>query len=149
MFSAERRIAAASDLRRLRRGRSAFTLIELVLVMVIIGILAAVVVPKLIGRSDKAKVAAAQSDVATLSSALDTFEVDNSKFPTTEEGLNALVNNPGNLPNWKHSYVDRLPNDPWGHAYIYRCPGNNGKDYDLLSGGPDGHEGGDDDITNH
>lgn len=149
VFSAERPIAAAAELRRLRRGRSAFTLIELVLVMVIIGILAAVVVPKLIGRSDQAKIAAAQNDVATLSSALDTFEVDNSRFPTSEEGLNALVNNPGNLPNWKHSYIAKLPNDPWGQPYIYRCPGNNGKDYDLLSGGPDKHEGGDDDITNH
>lgn len=132
-----------------RRVRRAFTLIELVLVMVIIGILAAVVVPRMIGRSEQAKVAAAKNDVATLGSALETFEVDNGHLPTTEEGLNSLIENPGGLSTWKGPYIGKLPKDPWGKDYIYRCPGNNGKQYDLLSGGPDGHEGGDDDITNH
>ena len=78
--------------------------------------------------------------------ALQRFETDNGRFPTTEEGLQALVENPGNLPNWKHSYIEKLPNDPWGHPYIYRCPGTGSKDFDLLSCGPDGHEGGGDDI---
>lgn len=135
-----------------RRGRAAagFTLIELLLVMVILGILAAVVVPKLVGRTDQAKIAAAQTDISNLSSALDAYEIDNGSFPTTEQGLNALVENPGGLSTWKHAYINKLPKaDPWGQPYIYRCPGNNGKDYDLVSGGPDKHEGGDDDITNH
>lgn len=135
-----------------RRGRApaGFTLIELLLVMVILGILAAVVVPKLVGRTDQAKIAAAKTDVSNISSALDAYEIDNGAFPTSEQGLNALVENPGGLTTWKHPYISKVPKaDPWGHPYIYRCPGNNGKDYDLLSGGPDGHEGGDDDITNH
>ena len=101
-------------------------------------------------RTDQAKVAAAQTDISNLSSALDAYEIDNGSFPTSEQGLNALVENPGGLTTWKHSYISKLPKaDPWGQPYIYRCPGNNGKDYDLVSGGPDKHEGGDDDITNH
>jgi general secretion pathway protein G len=135
--------------RRPSRAPRGFTLIELLLVMVILGILAAVVVPKIVGRGEDAKKAAAKTDISTMSGALDQFEIDNGQFPTAEQGLNALVENPGNLPNWKHSYIDKLPKDPWGQPYIYRCPGNNGKDYDLLSGGADGHEGGSDDITNH
>lgn len=135
---------------RRRRMPSGFTLIELLLVMVILGILAAVVVPKLVGRADDAKIAAAKTDISTMSGALDAYEIDNGSFPTSEQGLNALVENPGGLTTWKHSYIGKLPKaDPWGQPYIYRCPGNNGKDYDIVSGGPDKHEGGDDDITNH
>jgi general secretion pathway protein G len=130
-----------------RAGRSAFTLIELLLVLVILAILAAVVVPKFTGRTEQAKIGAAKADVSNLKTCLNNFEVDNGRFPSNEEGLNALVEKPaGDLPNWKHSYIDKLPNDPWGHPYIYRCPGSNGKDFDLLSGGPDGREGGGDDI---
>lgn len=135
-----------------RRGRapSGFTLIELLLVMVILGILAAVVVPKLVGRTDTAKISAAKTDISTLSGALDAYEIDNGSFPTTEQGLNALAENPGGLTTWKHPYISKVPKaDPWGQPYIYRCPGNNGQDYDLVSGGPDKHEGGDDDISNH
>ena len=143
------------NVRRARRAAAGaaargFTLIELLLVMVILGILAAVVVPKLVGKTEKANIAAAQTDISVLSGALDQFEIDNGRFPTSEEGLNALVENPGGLTNWKHPYVSKVPKtDPWGQPYIYRCPGNNGRDYDLISGGPDKHEGGDDDITNH
>lgn len=127
-----------------------FTLIELLLVMVILGILAAVVVPKLVGRTDQAKISAAKTDISNLSQALDAYEIDNGKFPSSEEGLNALIENPGGLQTWKHPYINKLPKaDPWGTPYIYRCPGNNNQDYDVVSCGPDKHEGGDDDISNH
>jgi general secretion pathway protein G len=135
--------------RTARRFRRGFTLIELLLVLVILGILAGIVIPKLVGRSEQAKHTAAVTDVSNIGGALEQFEVDNSRFPTSEEGLSALVERPaGDLPNWR-SYLSKVPKDPWGKEYIYRFPGNNGKTYDLLSGGPDGHEGGDDDITNH
>jgi general secretion pathway protein G len=127
--------------------RAGFTLIELLLVMVILAILAAVIVPKFVSRGKQANETAAKSDIATLKLQLDAFEIDNQRYPTTEEGLMALVEKPsGDLPGWKKQYIDKLPNDPWGHPYIYRCPGSNNKEYDLLSAGPDGHEGGGDDI---
>jgi general secretion pathway protein G len=125
-----------------------FTLIELLLVMVILAILAAVIVPKFVGRGEQAKQAAAKSDISAIKLQLAAFEIDNGSFPTTQEGLQALVEKPsGDFPNWKKPYLEKVPNDPWGHPYIYRAPGNNGADYDLLSGGADGHEGGDDDIN--
>jgi general secretion pathway protein G len=125
-----------------RRG---FTLIELLLVMVIIAILAAIVVPKMTGRREQANKTAAIAQIANFRQSLSAFEIDNNRYPTTEEGLNALVTNPGNLPDWKQ-LMDSIPLDPWGHPYVYRCPGSNGKDYDLLSCGPDGQEGTADDV---
>ncbi len=132
-----------------RYHRSAgFTLIELLLVMVILAILAAVIVPKFVSRGKQANETAAKSDIATLKLQLDAFEIDNQRYPTSDEGLKALVEKPaGDLPGWKKPYIDKLPNDPWGHPYIYRCPGNNGKDYDLSSAGADGQEGTADDIN--
>ena len=133
---------------RFSRARRGFTLIELLLVMVILAILAAVVVPKFTGRTEQARQTRAIADIATIKGALSQFEIDNGHFPSEAEGgLRALVEKPGDLATWKHSYIDKLPTDPWNHDYVYRQPGNNGKDYDLLSGGPDGHEGGGDDIT--
>jgi general secretion pathway protein G len=132
-----------------RSGRSAFTLIELLLVMMILAILAAVVVPKFTNRMGDAQIKAAQTQLSLFKTALQMFEVDNGRFPTTDEGLNALVTNPSNLPNWKSGgYISeqKIPNDPWGTAYIYRAPGNNGKEFDLLSAGPDKQEGTPDDI---
>ena len=125
---------------------SAFTLIELLLVMVILAILAAVVVPKFTGRTEQAKISAAKSDIASLKVAINSFEIDNSRFPTQEEGLNALVTKPADLDTWKKPYIEQVRKDPWGHDYVYRCPGTNGKDFDLLSCGPDGREGGGDDV---
>jgi general secretion pathway protein G len=135
-------------MRRTRSAiRSAFTLIELLLVLVILAVLAAVVVPKLTGRVEDAKIKACKAEIASIKSALNNFEVDNSRFPTSEEGLNALVQKPANLDNWR-GYLDKMPLDPWGHAYVYRTPGSGGHDFDLISWGPDGQEGTADDITN-
>jgi len=133
---------------KLRRHRTshAFTLIELLLVLVILAILAAVVVPKFTGRTEQARGSAAKADVASMKVALSTFETDTGRFPTNEEGLDALVNKPGDLQGWKRPYIEKLPNDPWGHPYVYRCPGTGNKDFDLFSMGPDGHEGGGDDV---
>ena len=126
--------------------RNAFTLIELLLVMVIIAILAAIVVPKLAHRKEDAQISAAKQDLSTIRTALDTFEIDNSRYPTTEEGITALVTNPGNLPGWK-GYLSKMPTDPWARPYVYRCPGSNGKDYDLFCTGPSGQEGNTDNIS--
>jgi general secretion pathway protein G len=130
--------------------RSAFTLIELLLVLVILAVLAAVVVPKFTNRSEQARNAAARTDVAVIETALDAFEIDNGRYPTSEEGLSALLDEPTNLKNWKGPYLKRgIPIDPWGNPYVYVFPGTHSKSgYDLYSYGPDGRDGGDDDVTN-
>ena len=134
---------------RLGRGRG-FTLIELLLVLVILAVLAAVVVPKFTKRSEQARKAAATTDIANLETALDAFEVDTSRYPTSDEALKALMEQPANAADWKGPYLKRfVTNDPWGNPYIYRCPGqHNTSSYDLYSCGPDGQEGGGDDIDN-
>jgi general secretion pathway protein G len=118
--------------------------------MVILVALAAVVVPKFTGRSEQAQVTAASTDIANLEVALDAFEVDTGRYPTTTEGLRALVEEPSNLRNWKGPYIKKgVPNDPWGNPYVYTQPGRHNKyGFDLYSYGPDGREGGDDDIDN-
>ncbi|HEV2296166.1 MAG TPA: type II secretion system major pseudopilin GspG [Tepidisphaeraceae bacterium] len=129
-------------------ANSAFTLIELLLVLVILGVLAAIVVPKLAGRSEDAKIKAAAAEISILGGALDTFEVDNGRYPTTEEGLRALVERPANAENWRPYLKGGVPVDPWKRPYGYSYPGsNNPESFDLYSLGPDGREGGDD-ITN-
>ncbi|MDB5296241.1 MAG: xcpT 11 [Phycisphaerales bacterium] len=132
-----------------RARRSAFTLIELLLVLVILGVLAAIVVPKLAGEGEKAKVKAAGSTVHAIDGALDMFEIDNSRYPTSDEGIKALVEAPANAKNW-HEYIKGgMPKDPWGQDYIYRYPGQINKNGpDVFSMGPDMKEGGTDDIGN-
>ena len=121
-----------------------FTMIELMVVIVILGILAAAVVPQLVGRDDKARVTVATSDVRNISNALSMYKLDNTNFPSTEEGIEALVNEPENARNWAPGgYLPKLPKDPWGNEYIYISPGINGP-YDLYSYGADGVEGGND-----
>src|SRR3989338_7083081 len=129
--------------------RSGFTLVELMLVVIIIGILVAMVMPRLAGRTEQARQAAARADIeANIGSALDLYELDNGAYPTAEEGLNALLAKPQNAPNWKGPYLKKRPVDPWGNPYVYRSPGTHGTDYDLYSYGRNGVEGGGDDITN-
>ena len=130
--------------------RGGFSLIELLLVLVILAILAAVVVPKFTGRSDDARIAAAKTDIAQMETALDAFEVDAGRYPASDEGLGALMVQPQNVKTWKGPYLKRdVPKDPWDQPYIYRFPGqNNPTGYDLFSTGKDQREGGNDDITN-
>ncbi|MDD3530136.1 MAG: type II secretion system major pseudopilin GspG [Gallionellaceae bacterium] len=131
-----------------------FTLIELMVVLVILGVLAALVAPKLMDRPDEARVIAAKQDVATLLQALKLYRLDNLRYPTTEQGLRALVAKPEVEPvpaNWKAGgYLEKLPNDPWGNPYLYLNPGRNGE-IDVFSQGADGlpgGEGNDADIGN-
>ena len=120
-----------------------FTLIELMVVLAIIGVLAALVVPNVLNRADDARVTAAKTDVGNLMNALKLYRLDNQSYPTAEQGLNALVVKPSTGPaplNWK-SYIDKLPNDPWGRPYQYMNPGVKGE-VDVLSLGADGQAGG-------
>jgi general secretion pathway protein G len=125
----------------------AFTLVEMLLVVTIIGILAALVIPKIMGRSEQARMVAAHADInGGIKSALDAFEVDNGFYPKT---LQDLLQQPNNAKNWHGPYLDKIPVDPWGNIYIYYYPGKHNQNaYDLLSVGPDGKEGTDDDIGN-
>jgi general secretion pathway protein G len=120
-----------------------FTLIEVMIVIVILGILAALVVPKVMGRPDEARVVAAKQDIATIMQALKLYKLDNRRYPSADQGLDALVKKPTAAPvpdNWK-SYLERLPLDPWGSSYQYLNPGLNGE-VDVMSYGADGKTGG-------
>ena len=126
-----------------------FTLVEMLLVLVILATLAAIVYPKLAGRSEQARVTATQTQIASFSTSLDAFEVDNGHYPRGKSGLLELVQKPADAQNWHGPYLKEIPQDPWGHEYIYECPGrHNQSSYDLTSAGPDGRTGDEDDITN-
>ena len=130
--------------------RAAFTLIELLLVIVILGILAAIVVPKFANRGEQARQAAAKTQIGAFSTALSAFEVDNGYYPRGKDGLLSLIKQPSDAPSWKGPYLDgSIPNDPWGRPYIYECPGKqNTSGFDISSAGFDGKEGNEDDVTN-
>lgn len=134
-----------------QQAQRAFTLIELLLVLVILGILAAIVVPKFSGRTEQARRTAAQSQIATFGTALDAFEVDNGFYPKGKNGLADLVQQPRDLPNWKGPYLKgEIPMDPWGHPYVYECPGKrNPSSYDVISMGLDGRLNSEDDVANY
>ena len=130
--------------------RKGFTLIELMLVVIIIGALVAMVMPRLAGRSEQAKTGAAQADISVnIATALKLYELDNGKYPSTSEGgLNALTTKPSSASNWNGPYLEKKPLDPWGKEYQYQSPGTHRSyDYDLSSLGRDGTPS-DDDITN-
>ncbi len=136
--------------RVLARGGSGFTLVELLVVVTILGILIAMVVPRLAGRTEQARRARAEADVkGNIVLAIDLFETDTGKYPTTELGLAALRTQPADVENWHGPYLKQNPVDPWNRSYRYTCPGaRNPSDYDLFSVGPDGAEGTSDDIGN-
>ena len=126
-----------------QRLSAGFTLIELMVVLVIIGVLAALIVPNVLDRADDAGATAAKTDVNNLMQALKLYKLDNQRYPTAEQGLQALLHKPttGPVPsNWK-SYLDKLPNDPWGRPYQYLNPGVKGE-IDVMSFGADGQPGG-------
>ena len=132
---------------RTQRSKRGFTLVEIMLVVVIIGILAALVIPKIAGNTERARVTAAQADInGGIKSALGQYEVDIGFYP---KSLNDLLVAPANAKNWHGPYLDKLPVDPWGNPYVYYFPGkHNPNGYDLLSIGPDQKEGTDDDVGN-
>jgi len=137
-------IAVSASYSPQKRQRSrGFTLIEIMVVVVIMGILAALVVPKLMGRTDDARIAAAKQDISTIMQALKLYRLDNQRYPSTEQGLQALIVKPTSGPaanGWK-GYIDKLPKDPWGNPYQYLSPGLKGE-VDVFSYGADGQPGG-------
>ena len=138
--------------RQTKTNRAGFSLIELLLVLVILAVLAAVVATRFTGRSEQARNTAARTDIASLETALDAFEIDAGRFPTSEEGLEALIEQPSGVQKdaWRGPYIKRgVPKDPWGNQYNYQQPGrHNTSSYDLSSSGPDGQAGTEDDIIN-
>jgi len=129
-------------MRRRKLFKAGFTLVEIMLVVIIIGALAAMIIPRLAGRGEQAKVRVAKSDIdANLATALRLYELDNGSYPTTTQGLEALMVKPNTNPipeNWNGPYVEKTPVDPWGHPYVYVSPGEHRTDYDLSSKGKDG-----------
>lgn len=129
----------------MKKRHSGFTLIEVMIVIVILGVLAALIVPKVMGRPDEARIAAAKQDIFTIMQSLKLYKLDNRRYPTTEQGLAALVQKPSQAPvpqSWSAGgYLEKLPNDPWGQPYQYLNPGLHGE-IDVMSFGADGQPGG-------
>jgi general secretion pathway protein G len=129
-------------MKREKRRKNGFTLIEILVVIIIIGLLAALVGPRLFGKVSTAKLSAAKAQIELFGTALDTFRLDVGRYPTTEEGLKALREKPSGVEGWQGPYLPKeIPLDPWKKPYIYKSPGDHG-DYDLISYGLDGVEGG-------
>jgi general secretion pathway protein G len=130
--------------KRCLSGTEGFSLMELLVVIIILGLLLGLVAPKFFGKVEKAQTKTAKAQIELLGSALDSFRLDNGRYPTTEEGLSVLREKPSELENWDGPYLPKpVPKDPWDRPYVYKCPGDHG-DYDLYSFGRDGAEGGED-----
>jgi general secretion pathway protein G len=137
----------ARRLRAVRSGQAGFTLIELLIVVIILGVLAGLVGPRLFGRVGQSRQVAARVQIEVLGTALDQFKLDVGRYPTTQEGLQALQQSPGNAPGWEGPYLKKdVPRDPWGSPYQYRSPGEHGE-YDVASLGSDGTPGGEGEAT--
>jgi general secretion pathway protein G len=138
---------------QLHRRRAGFTLLELLVVVAIIGLLAAYVGPKYFSQIGKSEQSVARSQVEAFNRALGAYRLDMGAFPSSEDGLNALVSRPASATKWRGPYLEKaVPPDPWGRPYLYRAPGANGADFDIVSYGKDGQPGGDGDaadIDNH
>jgi len=138
--------------RRIGRSESGLTLIEILVVIIVLGLLAGLVAPRIIGRVSEAKTATARTQIELLGVALDNYRLDNGSYPTTEQGLAALRTRPTSEPqprNWRGPYLQKdVPDDPWDRPYLYRSPGEvNAGSYDLLTLGRDGQSGGEDEDT--
>ncbi|MGO0309215.1 type II secretion system major pseudopilin GspG [Endozoicomonas acroporae] len=134
-----------------RQKQSGFTLLEIMVVIVILGVLASMVAPNIIGNKDKADLQKAVSDIVALENALDMYKLENNNYPSTQQGLAALVSKPSGSPEPRsyrdNGYIRRLPKDPWGNDYLMLSPGEHGP-VDIFSAGPDGQSGTDDDTGN-
>ena len=131
-------------MKKYRKRNDGFTLIELLIVMVILGLLAALVGPRMFGKVGGSRQKAAKAQITLFETALDTYKLDTSKYPTTSQGLQALRTQPSGVERWDGPYLPKdVPLDPWGHAYEYRSPGEHG-DFDIISYGADGSPGGED-----
>jgi len=125
-----------------KKRREGFTLIELLIVMVILGLLAALVGPRMFGKVGSSKLKAAKAQISLLETALDTYRLDVGKYPTTDQGLEVLRTKPSDVEKWDGPYLPKdVPMDPWGKPYVYRSPGEHG-DFDIISYGADGRQGG-------
>jgi len=121
-----------------------FTLIEIMIVMVIVGLMATIIVPKIMDRPEQARRIKAAADIRSIESAIALFKTDTGVYPTTSQGLESLVSDPGVDGYHRSGYLDSVPKDPWGNDYVYVCPGTGDRDYDLESYGKDGEDGGSD-----
>ena len=131
-------------MKKINRRQAGVTLIEMMVVVVIIALFAALVLPRMMGPADKARKTAARAQINAFMTALGSYKLDTSSYPTTEQGLQALRVKPENVNNWQGPYTDKeIDNDPWGHPYVYRFPGEHGDEPDLTSYGADGQPGGD------